>query len=190
MFIQIQSPTPPGSTRNGNEDLRRSPYNEFLSAKDAERPTPMPGTPRDQSSSPRLHPVGLVDPPLPTAPFGSPSIGTPITLGNAGIFVPSSFQPSPGPGIPSSPHPTTSPLPSEVPLPGYSYNGMTNNSRPVIPDPNLLGPADSDSDSDDRVSSGMNSENTLTTPPTVARGLPQNNRGGAKTRAAGKKKRR
>ncbi|KAE9404079.1 hypothetical protein BT96DRAFT_448892 [Gymnopus androsaceus JB14] len=166
---------------------------------------PMPGSPRaNQSPSPRLHPMSLPPdgpPPLPTAPFGSssPVMGTPVDLGNGRIFVPSSFTASPGPpnrdvGLPDA-GPGSGP---GVDMPGgYSYTspGMTStNQRPVIPDPSLLGPADSDSDSDDRVSSGMTSEaNTLTTPPALTRGLPQRGRGGANGRARatgkGKKKR-
>lgn len=162
---------------------------------------PMPGSPRAQSPSPRLHPMSIAqsdDPsPLPTAPFGSPNIGTPIALGGGGIFIPSGFTPrqTPRPGLASSPDPNTSSASPETGLEAqYSYNSLgmsTNPHRPVIPDPSLLGPADSDTDSEDRVSSGMNSEaNTLTTPPTVARGLPSQRGRGSRGQATSKKKRR
>ncbi|KAJ3747286.1 hypothetical protein DFH05DRAFT_789898 [Lentinula detonsa] len=198
--VAILSPTPPGSANNDNEEGgRRAPLNEFLSAKDAERPIPMPVSPRAQSPSPRLHPMSLAqsdDPsPLPTAPFGASNMGTPIALGGGGIFIPSGFTPrqTPGPGL-SSPN-ASSTLPESGSDAQYSYNslGMPTNSphRPVIPDPSLLGPADSDTDSEDRVSSGMNSEaNTLTTPPTVARGLPSKRGAGSRGKATSKKKRR
>ncbi|KAJ3910581.1 hypothetical protein F5879DRAFT_983789 [Lentinula edodes] len=200
--VAILSPTPPGSAHNDNEEgVRRAPLNEFLSAKDAERPMPMPGSPRAQSPSPRLHPMSIAqsdDPsPLPTAPFGSPNIGTPIALGGGGIFIPSGFTPrqTPRPGLTSSPDPNASSTSPETGLEAqYSYNSLgmsTNPHRPVIPDPSLLGPADSDTDSEDRVSSGMNSEaNTLTTPPTVARGLPSQRGRGSRGQATSKKKRR
>ncbi|KAF5389268.1 hypothetical protein D9757_003530 [Collybiopsis confluens] len=193
--VSILSPTPPGSARNGNEEGIRNPLNEFLSPRDAERPMPMPGTP-----SPRLHPINLPqDPsPLPTAPFGPPNIGTPIALsGNGGIFVASGFTPKPSSGpqlSSSSPGPTMASLDPKFNDPGeYSYSSFgipSSNQRPVIPDPTLLGAPDSDSDSSDRVSSGLNSDaNTLTTPPNMTRGLPPQRGRGAKGNATGKKKR-
>lgn len=202
LFSLSSIQTPPGSARNGNEEgARRNPLNEFLSARDAERPMPMPGSPQAQSSSPRLHPVNLGQgggpPPLPTASFESPNIGTPIALGNGKFFVPSVFT-STSPAGAATAHNALPDAGSAADMPGglYTYNspGMpSTNQRPVIPDPSLLGPADSDSDSDDRVSSGMMSEaNTLTTPPAVTRGLPPSGRGGttSRGRATGKKKRR
>ncbi|KIK69553.1 hypothetical protein GYMLUDRAFT_510243 [Collybiopsis luxurians FD-317 M1] len=183
------------------EVLRGNSLNEFLSPRDAERPLPMPGTP-----SPRLHSIHLSQepPPLPTAPFGPPSIGTPIALGGGGIFVPSGFTPKPASGptlSSSSPGPVLTGMPEPeqkangAAMPGdYSYSSLnmpSPNQRPVIPDPTLLGAPDSDSDSSDRISSGLNSDaNTLTTPPAMTRGLPSQRARGTRGKATGKKKRR
>ncbi|KAF9268754.1 hypothetical protein L218DRAFT_527830 [Marasmius fiardii PR-910] len=130
------------------------------------------------------------DAPLPSSP-------------GPGIFVPQKFTPTVPPhDLVSSPRPTSSrpSSPSGSNMPG----GFTDldtpavEEPPVIPPANLLRAAQNISDSDDE--SGMNSEaNTLTTPPSKAKGLPSQRGGGASTRGAapttrarggGKKKKR
>ncbi|KAL0579772.1 hypothetical protein V5O48_002266 [Marasmius crinis-equi] len=137
------------------------------------------------------------DTPLPT----SPGLG----------FVAQSFTPnvppttipatSPRPSSPRSSARPSSPAPTAISsgsgMPGgladINAGASATDEPPVIPSASMLRAVLNSSDSDDE--SGMNSEaNTLTTPPSKARGLPRGgavNRGGGANRGArGKKKKK